>query len=458
MNLNNASLNVLILAAGKGTRMYSDLPKVMHPLAGKSMVKHVIDATKSLNAKHLNLIYGHGAEKLQAHLNDEPVNWILQAEQKGTGHAVMQAINAINDSDEVLILYADVPLISEATLKRLISARPQGGIALLTVLLDDPTGYGRIVRDPQNNVIGIIEHKDASESQKLINEVNTGILAINGADLKRYLGNLDNKNAQGEYYLTDIIGFAHQEGHQIIAVHPDSLAEVEGVNNRQQLATLERIYQKNAAEKLLLAGLMILDPTRFDLRGELTHGKDCEIDINVIIEGQVTLGNRVKIGAGCVLKNCSIADDSIISPYSIIEQSTLKSGCTVGPFARLRPDSILEENAHVGNFVEMKKATLGINSKAGHLSYLGDATIGNNVNIGAGTITCNYDGANKHKTIIEDDVFVGSDTQLVAPVTVAKGSTIGAGTTVTKNIAENELVISRVKQTHIENWQRPKKS
>ncbi|SET52431.1 bifunctional UDP-N-acetylglucosamine diphosphorylase/glucosamine-1-phosphate N-acetyltransferase GlmU [Thorsellia anophelis] len=457
MNSTKASLNILILAAGKGTRMYSDLPKVMHTLAGKSMVKHVIDATKSLNPTNLNLIYGHGAEKLQTHLSDETVNWVEQAEQKGTGHAVMQAIDVINNDDDVLILYADVPLISDKTLKRLIEARPKGGISLLTVLIDDPTGYGRIIRDNKNIVTGIIEHKDASEDQKKINEVNTGILAINGADLKSYLRKLDNKNAQGEYYLTDIIGFAHNAGRSIVAVHPDNLSEVEGVNNRQQLATLERIYQKQAAEKLLIAGLMILDPARFDLRGELYHGKDCEIDINVIIEGKVILGDRVKIGAGCILKNCVIADDSIISPYTIIEQSTLNNGCTVGPFARLRPDSVLEKNAHVGNFVEMKKATLGMNSKAGHLSYLGDTMIGKDVNIGAGTITCNYDGVNKHKTIIEDNVFVGSNTQLIAPVTVAKGATIGAGTTVTKDIGENELVISRVKQTHINNWQRPKK-
>lgn len=457
MNSTTHSLNVVILAAGKGTRMYSNLPKVMHTLAGKSMVKHVIDATKALNATHVNLIYGHGGDLLKAHLQDEQVNWVLQAEQKGTGHAVIQAKDAIKDEDTVLILYADVPLISPKTLQTLIDNKPENGIALLTVKLNNPSGYGRIVRDWAHEVIGIVEDKDATEEQKRIQEVNTGILAINGKELKSYLAQLDNKNAQGEYYLTDIIGFAHKAGHPITAVHPTDLFEVEGVNNRFQLATLERIYQKQQANRLLLAGVMLSDPNRFDLRGELIHGRDCEIDINVIIEGKVVLGDNVKIGAGCVLKNVTIGDNSVISPYTVMEQSTLKEGCTVGPFARIRPDSVLEKDAHVGNFVEMKKATLGVNSKAGHLSYLGDATIGDHVNIGAGTITCNYDGANKFQTIIEDNVFVGSDTQLIAPVKVAKNATIGAGTTVTKDIGEGELVISRVKQTHIQNWQRPKK-
>lgn len=454
--MSNSAMSVVILAAGKGTRMYSDLPKVLHQLAGKAMVQHVIDAAKQVGAQRVHLVYGHGGELLKQTLRDDSLNWVLQAEQLGTGHAMQQAAPFFSDDEDILMLYGDVPLISVETLARLRAAKPQGGIGLLTVKLEDPTGYGRITRD-NGNVTGIVEHKDATEQQRLINEINTGILIANGADLKRWLAKLNNNNAQGEYYITDIIAMAHQEGHDIAAVHPDRLSEVEGVNNRLQLARLERVYQAEQAEKLLLAGVMLRDPARFDLRGELEHGRDVEIDVNVVIEGRVTLGNRVKIGAGCVIKNSIIGDDCEISPYSVVEEARLEAACTIGPFARLRPGAELEEGAHIGNFVEMKKARLGKGSKAGHLTYLGDAEIGANVNIGAGTITCNYDGANKHKTIIGDDVFVGSDTQLVAPVSVARGATIGAGTTVTRDIAEDELVISRVKQTHIQGWQRPVK-
>ncbi|NIF33683.1 bifunctional UDP-N-acetylglucosamine diphosphorylase/glucosamine-1-phosphate N-acetyltransferase GlmU [Enterobacter sp. Cy-643] len=454
--MSNSAMSVVILAAGKGTRMYSDLPKVLHTLAGKPMVQHVIDAANKLGAQRVNLVYGHGGDLLKQTLNDGSLNWVLQAEQLGTGHAMQMAAPFFADDEDILMLYGDVPLISVETLRRLREAKPQGGIGLLTVKLDDPTGYGRIARE-NGKVVGIVEHKDASEEQRKINEINTGILVANGADLKRWLGKLDNNNAQGEFYITDIIALAHGEGREIAAVHPDRLSEVEGVNNRLQLSRLERVYQTEQADKLLLAGVMLRDPARFDLRGELTHGRDVEIDTNVIVEGRVTLGNRVKIGTGCVIKNAVIGDDCEISPYSVIEDATLEAACTIGPFARLRPGAELAQGAHVGNFVEMKKARLGKGSKAGHLSYLGDAEIGDNVNIGAGTITCNYDGANKHKTIIGDDVFVGSDTQLVAPVTVASGVTIGAGTTVTRDIAENELVISRVKQKHIQGWQRPVK-
>lgn len=454
--MSNSAMSVVILAAGKGTRMYSDLPKVLHTLAGKPMVQHVIDAANKSGAQRVNLVYGHGGDLLKQTLNDDALNWVLQAEQLGTGHAMQMAAPFFADDEDILMLYGDVPLISLETLQRLREAKPQGGIGLLTVKLDDPTGYGRIARE-NGKVVGIVEHKDASEAQRKINEINTGILVANGADLKRWLGKLDNNNAQGEFYITDIIALAHGEGREIAAVHPDRLSEVEGVNNRLQLSRLERVYQTEQADKLLLAGVMLRDPARFDLRGELTHGRDVEIDTNVIVEGRVTLGNHVKIGTGCVIKNAVIGDDCEISPYTVIEDATLEAACTIGPFARLRPGAELAEGAHVGNFVEMKKARLGKGSKAGHLSYLGDAEIGDNVNIGAGTITCNYDGANKHKTIIGDDVFVGSDTQLVAPVTVASGVTIGAGTTVTRDIAENELVISRVKQKHIQGWQRPVK-
>ena len=454
--MSNSSLSVVILAAGKGTRMYSDLPKVLHPLAGKPMVQHVIDTALKLGAQNVHLVYGHGGDLLKEKLSDQPLNWVLQAEQLGTGHAMQQAAPHFSDDEDVLMLYGDVPLISGETLQRLLAAKPQGGIGLLTVKLANPTGYGRIVRE-NDNVVGIVEHKDATAEQHKINEINTGILVASGRDLKRWLGKLNNNNAQGEYYITDIIALAHQEGHRIEAVHPDCLSEVEGVNNRLQLSALEREYQSEQAQKLLLAGVMLLDPARFDLRGELIHGRDISIDTNVIIEGTVKLGDRVRIGTGCVLKDCVIGDDCEISPYTVIENATLATECTVGPFARLRPGADLAEKAHVGNFVEMKKARLGKGSKAGHLSYLGDAEIGDNVNIGAGTITCNYDGANKFKTIIGDDVFVGSDTQLVAPVTIGNGVTIAAGTTVTKNVAEKELVLSRVKQTHIQGWKRPVK-
>ncbi len=454
--MSNSSLSVVILAAGKGTRMYSDLPKVLHPLAGKPMVQHVIDTALKLGAQNVHLVYGHGGDLLKEKLSDQPLNWVLQAEQLGTGHAMQQAAPHFSDDEDVLMLYGDVPLISGETLQRLLAAKPQGGIGLLTVKLANPTGYGRIVRE-NDNVVGIVEHKDATAEQHKINEINTGILVASGRDLKRWLGKLNNNNAQGEYYITDIIALAHQEGHRIEAVHPDRLSEVEGVNNRLQLSALEREYQSEQAQKLLLAGVMLLDPARFDLRGELIHGRDISIDTNVIIEGTVKLGDRVRIGTGCVLKDCVIGDDCEISPYTVIENATLATECTVGPFARLRPGADLAEKAHVGNFVEMKKARLGKGSKAGHLSYLGDAEIGDNVNIGAGTITCNYDGANKFKTIIGDDVFVGSDTQLVAPVIIGNGVTIAAGTTVTKNVAEKELVLSRVKQTHIQGWKRPVK-
>ncbi|MGB3254395.1 bifunctional UDP-N-acetylglucosamine diphosphorylase/glucosamine-1-phosphate N-acetyltransferase GlmU [Buttiauxella gaviniae] len=454
--MSNNAMSVVILAAGKGTRMYSDLPKVLHTLAGKPMVQHVIDAANNLGAQRVHLVYGHGGDLLKNKLSDSSLNWVLQSEQLGTGHAMQQAAPFFADDEDILMLYGDVPLISVESLQRLRDAKPQGGIGLLTVKLDDPTGYGRIARE-NGKVVGIVEHKDATDEQRKIDEINTGILVANGADLKRWLAKLDNNNAQGEFYITDIIALAHHEGRAITAVHPDRLSEVEGVNNRLQLSRLERVYQSEQADKLLLAGVMLRDPARFDLRGELTHGRDVEIDTNVIIEGSVTLGHRVKIGTGCVIKNSVIGDDCEISPYTVVEDSTLAAACSIGPFARLRPGAELAEGAHVGNFVEMKKARLGKGSKAGHLSYLGDAEIGDNVNIGAGTITCNYDGANKFKTIIGDDVFVGSDSQLVAPVTIARGATIGAGTTVTRNVGEDELVISRVKQTHIQGWLRPVK-
>ncbi|HGO5856591.1 TPA: bifunctional UDP-N-acetylglucosamine diphosphorylase/glucosamine-1-phosphate N-acetyltransferase GlmU [Mannheimia haemolytica] len=449
-------LSVVILAAGKGTRMYSDLPKVLHPVAGKPMVKHVIDTAKQLDAQQIHLIYGHGADLLKARLNEEPVNWVFQAEQLGTGHAMQQAAPFFADDENIVMLYGDAPLITKATLERLIAAKPENGIALLTVELENPTGYGRIIRE-NGSVVAIVEQKDANETQLKVKEVNTGVMVASGASFKKWLKNLNNNNAQGEYYITDVIAMANQEGFKVQAVQATEFMEVEGANNRLQLAALERFYQKREAEKLLLAGVTIIDPSRFDLRGTVTHGKDVHIDVNVILEGDIKLGNNVQIGAGCVLKNCEIGDNVEIKPYSVLEDSIVGAKSAIGPFSRLRPGAELAEETHIGNFVEIKKATIGKGSKVNHLTYVGDAEIGKECNIGAGVITCNYDGANKFKTLIGDNVFVGSDSQLVAPVTIASGSTIGAGATVTKDVAENELVISRVPQRHIQGWQRPTK-
>ena len=393
---------------------------------------------------------------MQQVLADEPVNWVLQADQLGTGHAVDQASAQFADDEKVLVLYGDVPLISSETIENLLDAQPTGGIALLTVMLENPTGYGRIIRR-NGPVVAIVEQKDATEEQKLIKECNTGVLVATGGDLKRWLGGLNNQNAQGEYYLTDVIAAAHNEGRAVEAVHPVNAIEVEGVNDRAQLARLERAFQSMQAQKLLEQGVMLRDPARFDLRGELQCGMDCEIDANVIIEGKVSLGDNVVIGAGCVLKDCEIDDNTIVQPYSVIDNATVGEMCRVGPFSRLRPGAEMANESHVGNFVEMKNARLGEGSKANHLTYLGDAEIGQRTNIGAGAITCNYDGANKFKTVIGDDVFIGSDSQLIAPVNIENGATVGAGTTVTKDVAQNELVITRAKERKIANWERPTK-
>lgn len=449
-------LSVVILAAGKGTRMYSDLPKVLHKIAGKPMVKHVIDTAKQLNADRIHLIYGHGAELLQQHLANEPVNWVLQAEQLGTGHAMQQAAPFFADDENIVMLYGDAPLISVETLQTLVDAKPDNGIALLTAHLDNPTGYGRIIRK-NGNVVAIIEQKDATPEQLEIQEVNTGVMVSSGACFKKWLAKLDNNNAQGEYYMTDVIKFANQDGGQVVAVPATDIMEVEGANNRLQLSELERYYQRKQAEKLLLAGVSLRDPTRFDLRGEITHGKDVEIDVNVIIEGKVKLGNRVKIGAGCIIKDCVIGDDVEIKPYSVFEDAVIGEQAQIGPFSRIRPGTELAAQTHIGNFVEVKKSYIGVGSKVNHLSYVGDAEIGANCNIGAGAITCNYDGANKFKTIIGDDVFVGSDSQLIAPIVIESGATIAAGSTITKKVGKDELVLSRVPQRHIQGWQRPVK-
>ena len=450
------ALNVVILAAGKGTRMKSALPKVLHKVAERPMVQHVIDTARQLHAAQINLVYGYGAEQLKTGLGEQPLNWVLQAEQLGTGHAVQQALPQVADDDVVLVLYGDVPLTRLETLQQLLAARSENGLAVLTVHLQNPTGYGRMVRQ-NGKVVGIVEQKDANAEQLKITEVNSGIMAVPGKQLKHWLANLQNNNAQGEFYLTDIIAMAHRDGVEIATAHPADPIETEGANNRVQLAQLERAYQKRQAEALMLNGANLRDPARIDVRGAVTVGSDVMIDVNVIFEGKVVLGNGVSIGANCILKDVTIGDNSEIKPNSMLESSVIGAGCSVGPFARIRPDSVLADDSHVGNFVELKKTVLGQGSKANHLTYLGDAVIGSKVNVGAGTITCNYDGANKFQTTIEDGVFVGSNSSLVAPLTLGKNSTVGAGSVVTHDVAADELVVARTKQRHISGWQRPVK-
>ena len=420
------------------------------------MVEHVYNTSKTLGAKQIQLVYGHGGELLQQECQGFDVEWALQAEQLGTAHAVQQASVNVNGDDIVLILYGDVPLTKAETLTALVKAASDNNVSLLTVDLDDPTGYGRIVRE-NGKVTSIVEHKDASEEIKRITEVNTGILAVRAAYLNDCLAKIDNNNAQGEYYLTDVIALAVNDGNEVFTTQVENSYEVEGINDRKQLAKLERIYQQGIAEQLLTDGISLADPARIDVRGELNVGNDSFIDINCIFEGEVNLGTGVSIGAGCVIKNTTIACDCIIKPHSVIEDAIIDKNTEVGPFARIRPGTHLKENSRVGNFVEIKNTELGENSKASHLSYLGDSEIGKNVNIGAGTITCNYDGANKFKTTIKDGAFIGSDTQLVAPVTVGENATIGAGSTITKDTNDDSLTITRVAQKEIKGWQRPVK-
>jgi bifunctional UDP-N-acetylglucosamine pyrophosphorylase/glucosamine-1-phosphate N-acetyltransferase len=450
------NISVIILAAGAGTRMRSSKPKVLHELAGIPMLEHVYNTSTKLGAKQIQVVYGHGGELVKQKCHHFDVEWVLQEEQLGTAHAVQQAGPHINAEDVALVLYGDVPLIKVETLGILVDQVTGKNISLLTVKLPDPTGYGRIVRK-DGKVIAIVEHKDATDEDRLIKEVNTGILAVKASYLNECLNKIDNNNAQGEYYLTDIIALAVDEGNEVITTQVEHSYEVEGINDRSQLARLERIYQRGIAEKLLREGISLADPARIDVRGQLNAGNDSYIDINCIFEGEVNLGTNVIIGAGCVIKNSTIACDCHIKPYSIIENAIIDKKTEVGPFARIRPGTHLKENSRVGNFVEIKNTELGENSKASHLSYLGDSEIGKNVNIGAGTITCNYDGANKYKTIIKDGAFIGSDTQLVAPVTIGKNATIGAGSTITKDAEDDTLTLSRSAQKSINGWMRPVK-
>jgi len=448
-------LDVIVLAAGLGKRMRSDLPKVLHPLAGRPLLAHVLDAAKALAPRKTIVVHGHEADKVRTAFNDESLAWVLQSEQLGTGHAVVQAMPQVR-ADEVVILYGDVPLIRPATLSRLRQAA-QGGLALLSVELEKPKGYGRIVREG-GAVKRIVEEKDASSAEKAIREVNAGFMAMDAKRLAAWTKKLSNKNAQKEYYLTDVVALAVAEGVRVEAVKVEDPWEVAGVNSKQELAALERVAQSRQAERLLEAGVTLADPARIDVRGRLECGRDVTIDVNCVFEGDITLGDGVRIGANCVLRNVRVGEGSEVRAFSHLDDADVGARCIVGPYARLRPGASLADEVHIGNFVEVKASRLGKGSKANHLSYLGDSEVGAAVNIGAGTITCNYDGVNKHKTVIEDGCFIGSDATLVAPVRIGKGSYIGAGSTISKDTPPGQLTVARAKQTSIPGWKPPKKA
>ncbi|MFJ7144699.1 bifunctional UDP-N-acetylglucosamine diphosphorylase/glucosamine-1-phosphate N-acetyltransferase GlmU [Pseudomonas protegens] len=450
------SLEIVILAAGQGTRMRSALPKVLHPVAGNSMLGHVIHSARQLDPQRIHVVVGHGADAVRERLAADDLNFVLQDKQLGTGHAVAQAVPFIT-ADTVLILYGDVPLIEVETLQRLLKQVGPEQLGLLTVELDDPTGYGRIVRDASGKVTAIVEQKDANEAQRAITEGNTGILAVPGKRLGDWTGRLSNNNAQGEYYLTDVIAMAVSDGLIVATEQPHDAMEVQGANDRKQLAELERHYQLRAARRLMAQGVTLRDPARFDVRGEVTVGRDVLIDINVILEGRVVIEDDVVIGPNCVIKDSTLRKGVVIKANSHLDGAVMGEGSDAGPFARLRPGTVLEAKAHVGNFVELKNAHLGQGAKAGHLTYLGDAVIGARTNIGAGTITCNYDGVNKHKTVMGEDVFIGSNNSLVAPVDILSGATTAAGSTITQNVAPAQLAVGRARQKNIDGWKRPEK-
>ncbi|MHB1143535.1 MAG: bifunctional UDP-N-acetylglucosamine diphosphorylase/glucosamine-1-phosphate N-acetyltransferase GlmU [Thiobacillus sp.] len=452
----HSRLEILILAAGKGTRMRSNLPKVLHRLAGKPLLGHVVDTAHALGAAQTSVVYGFGGEAVPHALADDKLTFVLQAEQHGTGHAVKQALPHLADDSVTLVLYGDVPLTHTSTLQPLVAAAQAGRLGLLTVNLAHPDGYGRIVREG-GTVTRIVEHKDATPAERAIREVNTGILAVTTRQLKRWIAELKNDNAQGEYYLTDIIALAVRDGVDVETHQPAYEWEVLGVNSKAQLAQLERIHQNEIAQGLLDAGVTLMDPARLDVRGLLRCGRDVVIDVNCVFEGRVELGDSVQVGANCVLRNVTVATGTRIDAFTLIDDAAIGEANRLGPFSRIRPGTTLARDVHVGNFVEIKNSQIDDGSKINHLSYVGDTTMGKKVNIGAGTITCNYDGANKHRTVIEDEVFVGSDTQLVAPITVGKGATLGAGTTLTKDAPAGELTLSRAKQLTINGWKRPAK-
>lgn len=450
-------MEVIVLAAGQGKRMRSVLPKVLQPLAAKPLLAHVLDTARTLEARRIVVVYGHGGEVVREALDAPDLAWARQDPPQGTGHAVQQAMPLVEDGDVALILYGDVPLIGVPTLQRLIQAAGAERLALLTVTMDDPTGYGRILRNAAGQVTRIVEEKDATPAERTVREVNTGILVAPVARLRGWLAALKNDNAQGEYYLTDIIAMAVADGLEVVTTQPDAFEETLGVNNKTQLAELERIHQRGIARRLTDAGVTVIDPARLDVRGELICGRDVEIDINCIFEGRVELGDGVRIGANCVVRNAKIGAGTRIAAFSQIEDTEMGEVCVIGPYARTRPGTVLGKDVHLGNFVEVKNSVIADHSKANHLAYVGDADIGRRVNVGAGTITCNYDGANKFRTIIEDDVFIGSDTQLVAPVRVGRGATLGAGTTLAKDAPPEQLTVSRARQLSIPGWKRPVK-
>ena len=453
----SAPLEIVILAAGQGKRMYSDTPKVLHHLAGRPLLAHVLESARTLKPAAVHVVYGHGGERVREAFAQAGVNWARQAEQKGTGHAVAQATPAVSDQATVLVLYGDVPLIRSQTLQELLQAAGSGRLALLTAELEQPAGYGRIIRDKAGQVARIVESKDATPAEAAVREVNTGFLAAPAGKLKKWLAGLRNHNAQGEYYLTDIIAMAVADGVSVTTRSPQDISEILGVNSKQELAQLERVYQNQQAQQLMEQGVTLRDPARFDVRGELRCGRDVVIDVNVVFEGKVVLGDGVHIGPNNVIRDTTVGERTQILPNCVIEESAIGRECRIGPFTRLRPGAQIADRVHLGNFVEVKKSKIGSGSKINHLSYGGDTTVGKDVNIGAGTIVCNYDGANKHPTSIGDNAFIGSNTALVAPVNVGAGATIGAGSVIVKDAPEGELTLTRAPQVTKPGWKRPQK-
>ncbi len=451
-------ISVVILAAGQGKRMKSDLPKVLQPVAGRPLLKHVIDSARQLGTDDIHVVFGHGGERVREALAAEHVTWALQAEQLGTGHALQQAMPGVPDDNLVLVLFGDVPLVQSSTMQRLIEAAANGdALGVLSVRMQDPTGYGRIVRDRAGTVARIVEHKDANQKERSIDEVNTGLMAASARRMREWLGQLRNDNAQAEYYLTDVVVMAAKAGLKVNAILADREDEVLGVNDKVQLAEVEGVYRRRRATELMLQGVTLVDPARFDARGPVTVGRDVHIDVNVVLEGTVSLGNRVRIGPNVLIRDCEIGDDVEIHANCVLDRAKVGARAIVGPYARLRPDAVLHEEVHVGNFVEVKKSELHRGAKANHLTYLGDATIGEHVNVGAGTITCNYDGANKFRTEIGAGAFIGSGSMLVAPVKIGAGATIGAGSTITKDAPDDKLTLERSKQMTLDGWKRPVK-
>ena len=450
-------LSIIVLAAGQGTRMRSSLPKVLHPVGGRPLLQHVLDTAHAFEHADIHVVIGHGADLVRERFPGSAVHWVVQAEQLGTGHAVAQVLPQVPRENSVLVMYGDVPLVRKQTLDALQLIASQDAVGLLTAHLEDPSGYGRILRDGDGNISGIVEEKDATDTQRRIREINTGFIAAPAGRLHDWVAALENNNASGEYYLTDVISLAVRDGVAVRGVTTSDPDETLGVNDRIQLARLERDYQQRQATACLQAGVTLIDPARFDLRGRLVAGADVVIDVNAVLEGDIELGDRVTIGPNVVIRNATIAADVTILANCVIEDAEIGAGSRIGPFARIRPETRLEDNTHIGNFVEIKKSDIGSGSKINHLSYVGDTTIGRNVNIGAGTITCNYDGANKHRTVIGDNVFIGSDTQLVAPVEVKSGATIGAGSTITRDAPADALTLSRAPQQTRPGWNRPVK-